>query len=218
MIYEERYTTIGVRDGRGHLALCREQTIPAIRSAGGEVLCLVNGLVGDPANSFLQMTAYGDLEAWQTAQASFTADRHQFVDNEQVRLLRQVAYLPQGAPAPEDRRASYGYRKFFIDPANLDRFVECSEQGVWPLYHAFGCRILGLWTPLAVSYPMEIILMTGYHGPGHWEESRFFNGQPAGIDDDVWKKGRSLGAERTGMLIRSSWVRLFRAHDMEPAA
>jgi len=214
MIYEERYTVVDIKKGRDYLDTCRETVIPALRSAGGQVLCLVNGLVGDPANAFLQMTAFPDFDTWQAAQEAYSTGRDHLIESEQVRLLRQVAYLPKGAPAPEDRRASFGYRRFFIKRENLERFVECSEQGVWPLYHAAGCRILGLWTPLSVTDPMEIVLMTGYHGPGHWEETRFFEGKPDGIDDQVWEKGRSLGAERGGMLVDRSWVRIFRTHDI----
>ncbi len=214
MIYEDRYTVVNDKRGRDYLELCREKTIPAIRSAGGQVLCLANGLVGDPANAFRQMTGFTDIEAWQAAQEAYATNREEMVESEQVRLLRQVAYLPDGAPSPEDHRACYGYRRFFIRRANLDRFVQCSEEGVWPLYHAADCRILGLWTTLAVADPMEILLMTGYHGPGHWEETRFFRGKPEGIDDKVWEKGRALGAERNTLRVGSTWVRLFRAHDI----
>ena len=216
MIYEERYTIVGLRDVRNYLDLCRQSIVPAIRAAGGQALCLVTGMVGDPGNAVLMMTGYEDAAAWQDAQECFlSAERNPLIDTEYVRLLRQIAYLPRGIPEPQDRRATYGYRRFFIDPASLDRFVECSEQGVWPLYHAVDSRVLGLWTPLESTFPMEIILMTGYHGPGHWEETRFFAGRPPGISDEIWERGRSLTAERSSLLIRSSWVRILRAHDID---
>ena len=68
MIYEDRYTTVDDKKVRDYLGFCRGKTIPAIRSAGGQVLCLANGLVGDPANSFVQITGFTDIEAWQAAQ------------------------------------------------------------------------------------------------------------------------------------------------------
>jgi len=216
MIYEERYTTTGVRASQDYLAICRKELLPAVRARGGRVLCVTTGLVGDPVNSFLQMTAFEDLAAWQRAQDVYASGREELVDSEQVRLLRPVAYLPTGDEIlAEDRRASFGYRRFFIAPDSLDEFVRCSEEGVWPLYHAAGCRILGLWTPLAATEPMEIVLMTGYHGPGHWEETRFFTGKPEGIDETLWTKGRELGAARNAMLVGSSWVRLFQAHPID---
>lgn len=215
MIYEERYTIVGLRDVREYLNLCRQSIVPAIRVAGGQVLCLVTGMVGDPGNAVLMMTGYEDVTAWRDAQECFNTERNHLIDTEYVRLLRQVAYLPRGVLEPHDRRATYGYRRFFIDPTSLDRFVECSEQGVWPLYYAADCRVLGLWTPLESTFPMEILLMTGYHGPGHWEETRFFKGKPSGISDELWERGRSLGAERNSLLIRNSWVRIFRTYDID---
>jgi len=215
VIYEDRYTVVDDKMGRDYLRLCREQTIPALRAGGGQVLCLCTGLVGEPGNAFLQMTGFADLQAWETAQQAYHPDREEMLQSEQVRLLRQVAYLPDGLPAREDRRACYSYRRFFIRRASLERFVRTSEDGVWPLYHAAGCRILGLWTTLAASDPMEVLLMAGYHGPGHWEETRFFQGKPDDIDEEVWRKGRELGAERNGLRVGSTWVRLFRSHDIE---
>ena len=214
MIYEDRYTLVDDRKGRDYRDLCREKTLPAIRSAGGQVLCLATGLIGEPASAFRQMTGFADLDAWHAAQEVYTGSREDMVESEEVRLLRQVAYLPQGVPSPEDRRACYGYRRFFIRRANLDRFVQCSEEGVWPLHHAADCRILGLWTTLAVTDPMEILLMTGYHGPGHWEETRFFGVKPDGINESVWRKGREMGAERNSLRVGSTWVRLLRALDI----
>ena len=213
MLYEDRYTIVDDKKGREYLDLCREKTIPAVRAAGGQVLCLATGLVGDPGSAFLQMTAFASPDTWQAAQEVYTSGREELVESEQVRLLRQVAYLPDGVPAPEDRRACYSYRRFFIRRANLERFVETSEKGVWPLYHAADCRVLGLWTTLAAADPMEVLLMAGYHGPGHWEETRFVHGKPEGIDEEVWKKGREMGAERNQLRVGRTWVRLFRAHD-----
>ena len=214
MIYEDRYTLVDDRKGRDYRDLCREKMLPAIGSAGGQVLCLATGLVGEPANAFVQMTGFADLDSWHAAQEVFLSDREEMIETERVRLLRQVAYLPDGVPALEDRRACYSYRRFFIRRAVLHRFVRCSEEGVWPLYYAADCRMLGLWTTLAVADPMEVLLMAGYHGPGHWEETRFFHGKPDGIDDEVWRKGREMGAERNSLRVGSTSVRLLRALDI----
>lgn len=216
MLYEERYTTTGVRLGRRYLEHCREKILPALRAGGGRVLCLTSGLIGDPDSSFLQMTAFEDMAAWQGARDIYATGREGLVESEEVRLLRPVASLPTGDEvAVENRRASYGYRRFFIEPDSLDDFVRCSEDGVWPWYHAAGCRILGLWTPLAGTEPQEIVLMTGYDGPGHWEETRFFGGKPESIDEALWTRGRKLGAERHALLVGNTAVRLFRAHPID---
>ena len=85
MICEERYTTAGVRAGQDYLALCRDRLLPAVRAIGGRILCLTTGLVGDPDNSFLQMTAFDNLPAWQQAQDVYASGRQRLVDSEQVR-------------------------------------------------------------------------------------------------------------------------------------
>ena len=32
--------------------------------------------------------------------------------------------------------------------------------------------ILGMWTTITSITPMEVILLTGYHSPSHWEQTR----------------------------------------------
>ena len=68
MIYEDRLTMADSKKARDYLALCREKTLPAVRSAGGQVLCLVTGLVGEAGNAFRQMTGFADIGTWQSAQ------------------------------------------------------------------------------------------------------------------------------------------------------
>ena len=214
MIYEERHTTVGVAEGRDYLNFCRETMCPAMQSAGGQVLVLLTGLIGDCGNAFLQITGFSDLGSWQAAQESLTSGRDELLQSEEVRLLRPVASRPKESIPPEDRRPVYSYRRLFINPADLPKFVQYSEDGVWPLYEASDCRILGLWTPLAATNPLELILMAGYHGPAHWEETRFFRGKPEGLDQGLWERGRSLGRQRNQLSVRGTWVRLWRAHEL----
>lgn len=214
MIYEERYTGVELRRVRDYLQFCRDKMCPAIQSVGGQVLVLLTGLIGDPNNAVLQITGFSDLTSWQTAQESLNTNRGEFVLSDEVRLLRPIASHPKKVIAPEDRRPVYSYRRFFINPADLPKFVECSEDGVWPLYEAADCRILGLWTPLAATNPQEIILMAGYHGPGHWEETRFFRGKPEGLDEGLWERGQTLGRQRGQLSVRGSWVRLWRTYEL----
>ena len=214
MIYEERFTIVNIARVRDYLNLSRETVCPAMKSAGGQVLCLLTGLIGDLGNAFLQITGFSDLGSWQTAQDGLTTGRDELVESEEVRLLRPVASRPKAVIPPEDRRPVYSYRRLFIAPGDLAEFVRCSEEGVWPLYEAADCRILGLWTTVAATNPLELVLMTGYHGPAHWEKTRFYSGRPEGIDEGLWEQGRSLGAQRGQLSVRGSWVRLLRAHDI----
>jgi len=215
MIYEERYTIANPTATRDYLDFCRKATFPKVKSAGGRVLVLLSGLIGDMGNALLQITGFADLNTWQTAQDGLTADRDKLVASEQTRLLKPVASHPKAEIPPEDRRPCYSYRRLFINPDDLPKFVEYSEEGVWPLYEKADCRVLGLLTTVAATNPLELVLMTGYHGPGHWEETRFYNGKPAEIDEGIWERGRTAGRQRGTLSVQGSWVRLFRAHDFQ---
>lgn len=214
MIYEDRHTLTNPGQVRNYLSFCRDKMHPAMQSTGGQVICLATGFIGDPNTAVLQITGFPDLASWQAAQEKLAAGRDEFVHSEEVRLLRPIASRPKKVIPPEDRRAVYGYRRMFINPADLSKFVEYCEQGVWPLYEAVDCRILGLWTPLATTNPLEILLMAGYHGPGHWEETRFLHGKPEGIDEALWERGQTMGRQRGQLSVRGSWVRLWRAYQL----
>jgi len=225
MIYEERTTVLksGVKQIgdpaadaalQGYLKYCRDSLWPGLSDAGGRIICLLSGLIGDPANQLVQITSYPDLSAWQDAQERFPAERIERVESEEARILKPVSSRPKDPVPSEDRRAVYGYRRFFIDPADQTEFVRCSEEGVWPLAEARGCNILGLWTTASATAPMELVLATGYDGPAHWAETRLERGQPEGVDEQVWEQGRSLRTRRIE-LIQATWVSLMRSIDLE---
>ena len=129
--------------------------------------------------------------------------------------MRSISSRPKEAVPPEDRRTVYGYRRFFVRPADLDEFVHCSQDGIWPRIEAQGACILGLWATLAATDPLEVVLLTGYHGPAHWEETRDNREIPPNIDPQVWETSRELGARRRQLAIRS-WVCLMRAVEVAP--
>jgi hypothetical protein len=131
------------------------------------------------------------------------------VDSEDVRLLRSVSSRPKSVIAPEDLRPFYGHRRFFISPADVDEFVEHSQNGIWPRIEAQGACILGLWTPVAGTTPLEIVLLTGYHGPAHWEETREKPAAPEGVSEEVWAHARRARTGRSAIALRT-WVRLMR--------
>ena len=109
----------------------------------------------------------------------------------------------------------YGYRGFFIRPADLDEFVHCSENGIWPRIETQGACILRLWATLAITDPLEVVLLTGCHGPAHWEETRDNKEIPPNVDRLVWEASRELESRRRQLAIRS-WVRLMRAVEVAP--
>jgi hypothetical protein len=124
-----------------------------------------------------------------------------------------VASRPKAVIPVEDRRPCYSYRKLFINPADLRQFVDDSEKGVWPLYEQADCRIFGLFTTLGATNPLELILMAGYNGPGHWMETRFLGERPADIDPKLYDQGKQRLSTRGQLGVRGSWVRLWRPHD-----
>ena len=215
MIYEERDITLRLGRLQDYLQYCRDSVWPGLHDAGGRVLRLLGGLIGDPPTQLLQITSYAQLADWHNAQNSFPTERDEYVETEKVRLLRSVTSRPEVPLAPEDRRAIYAYRRLFIEPEGLTEFVRCSEEGVWPCMEAQGARVLSLWTTVAATAPFELILVTGYDGFAHWEETRFDRGLPEGIDGELWEKGRALGARRRELTFTSS-ARLLRSIDLDP--
>jgi hypothetical protein len=214
MIYEERFTNL-TRGSMGEYARrLREVERTVVHDNGGRVLCLMSGLIGSPANELLQVARYPDYASWQAAQAARPGGLEGLVESEEVRLLRAIAARPKDVLPPEDRRTVYGFRRFFTRAADLDEFAHCSGEGVWPRIEAQGACILGLWTTIAATDPQEVILLTGYHGPAHWEETRGNLPMPEGFDPELWERGRRLGARR-GELTLKSWVKLMTAIELE---
>ena len=107
----------------------------------------------------------------------------------------------------------YGCRRFIIDPADVSDFVDSSENGIWPRIESQGACILGLWTTIARTQPMEILLLTTYHSISHWEETRVTSRQQDNVDQDLRQRESPL-RERRADLSERTWVRLMRAHEI----
>ena len=209
MIYEERSISLQRRTLDAFVAEFDQNVKPALEAIGGETLCTLSAVIGDPVEEVLQITRFPDSQAWEEAQKAYVASPIAVVQSESVRLLKPIASRPKAAIAADDLRPFYGHRRFFISPDDLDEFVRCSEEGIWPRAEAQGARVLGLWTTAAATSPMEIVLLTGYHGPAHWEQTRGYQDPPKGFDPAVWERSRRLAAQRSLLTIRT-WVRLMR--------
>ena len=207
MFYEERRIMLK----RGQLDAYTDHLRDVVRPGlgDGEILCLLSATIGDPVESVLQMTRFPDYDAWLQAQSAYTSDRMELVANEEVRLLRSVSVRPKDVIEESDMRPFYGHRRFHIDPSNLDEFVHCSENGIWPRIESQGASILGLWATVASTSPLEVTLLTGYHGPTHWEATRQYGGKPEGMDDATWEHSLSLHRRRSELPV-NTWVRLMR--------
>jgi hypothetical protein len=214
MLYEERTTQVRQGAAGDYVRWHRQDHRGVIHDNGGRLLCMMSGLIGAPATELLQVTRYPDFEAWERAQSVVSPRRAELVEGEEVRLLRAIAARPKETLPDEDRRAVYGYRRFFTRAADLDEFAYCSGDGVWPRIEAQGACILGLWTTVASTEPQEVVLLTGYHGPAHWEETRGSLPMPEGFDPELWERGQRLGARRNELTLKS-WVKLLRALELD---
>ena len=212
MIYEERRIIVDAKRLNEYLSACQSDLFPAIRGAGGDVICQLSGLIGNPQNELVQITAWQSTDDWQGCQAIDTGVS-EMVQSEEVRLLRAVSSRPKADIPAEDRRPVYGFRRFLIDPQDLDEFVHCSENGIWPRIESMGACILGLWTTVAATNPQEIVLATGYHSPSNWEYTRYGDERPEGVDETLWRNEEALRRRRIEMSLKS-WVCLMRAHDV----
>ncbi|MCH8897635.1 MAG: hypothetical protein IIC33_05005 [Chloroflexi bacterium] len=163
----------------------------------------------------MQITRFPDWETWLGRQNSHPLSESGLVEKEEVRLLKPVASRPKEQVPPEDRRAVYGYRRQFIRPGDLAEFVHCSENGVWPRIESQGACLLGLWSTLSDTDPLEVILLTGYHGPGHWEETRVTRPKPEDVDPVLWQGDLELRARREQMTLKT-WVCLMQAVEVAP--
>ncbi len=68
---------------------------------------------------------------------------------------------------------------------------------------------------MAATDPLEVVLLTGYHGPAHWQETRENPVKPEGIDQAVWEASRELRAVRQQVAVRR-WVCLMQAVEVAP--
>jgi hypothetical protein len=207
VIYELRQTTLRSHGLDDYL----RQTGPV--AEGANLLCRLSGFIGYPPEEILEVTRFPGLAAWTRAQQErpeIGLPETGLIEKQEVRLFRSISSRPKSPDSAEDRRTIYGFRRFFIRPADLDEFVHCSENGIWPRIEAQDARILGLWTTLAATATTEIILLTGYHSPSHWEETRDTGPRPQNIDPALWDTSFKLATRRRALTIKS-WVCLMRA-------
>ncbi len=215
-VFEERRTSLRRASVQQYLRLCREESLPALQGLGGRLLCLLSPIIGAPATDVVQIAELPDVEAWEKAQSILPTARGELIEAESVRLLRAVSSRPKTSLPADDRRSVYGLRSFFIRPSDLDEFVLCSERGLWPRIEAQGACILGMFATAARTDPLEVVLVTGYHGPGHWEETRGNVPMPEGFDKALWDESTRLSNRRNEMTLKS-WVVLTRALALDGA-
>jgi hypothetical protein len=226
MIYEERRAVLKRAALAPYRALMLDEVWPAWQALGLRPLCLLSGLIGMPAVETYSFTGYPDIATWQAFQQGAAAGaeaaawerlraalarRTEMVEEEQVRLLLPSPHRPKAEIPAADRRAVYGMRRFTIRPADWPDFLRFSAEGVWVRIESQDACILGLFRDAAETDPVEVTLLTGYHGPSHWEETRQTRPRPDGISEELWERGRRAAADRNAITLRSH-VCLMTAH------
>lgn len=216
MIYEERRTVLK----RGALPEYRQLMLdhlwPLLVARNTPPLCLLSGLIGMPVGATSTFVRYGSLDQWEATQRVLEdgadqavvvrealARRRELIAEEEVRLWRACAERPKPELPATDRRAVYGLRRFTIHAQDWPEFVRHSATAIWPRIEAQGACILGLFRDMAATEPLRVTLLTGYHGPGHWEETRGWQQRPEGIPEELWERSRQATAARNAITLDS---------------
>ncbi len=214
MIYEERQLRLQPGTFRDYRNWVFGNAWPALEAAGHRPLCLLNGLIGAPAEAVLFICGFDTAEDWYQAQPLLAGENQQSipgvcVQSESVQLLSASPYRPVYPAAPADRRPVYGVRRWWIDPENWARFNQLSFEGVWPALDHMGHRVLGQFRHLATTTPLETINLAGYHDVAHWQATR--NPAAHGVPADLVERFSELVRERQSLVSRT-FVRLMTAH------
>ena len=68
-IYEQRQVSLHYGGLAAYTAYAKEQVWPDLNRQGARVLCLLNGLIGDPPEEVIQITRFPDLRLGAVANA-----------------------------------------------------------------------------------------------------------------------------------------------------
>ena len=218
MIFEERRlrlnqsSQVDISGIKKYLSLFREDIRPKIEEKNGKVICLLQGIVGNPTNELLQITRFPDLNIYQQMQPLLNNKGVSLLESKEVRLFKSITSRPKDLLPIEDRRPIYSDRRFFIRNYDVEKCADLSENVIWPLYEAWGCRVLGLFTTFVTSEIQEVMMFAGYNSIAHWEETRNigFSTRPKMIPQKIWKEGKKAVVNRAEFTLRST-VSLMRA-------
>lgn len=214
MIYEERRITLKHRTFGEYRRFVLETLWQQLEGDGHQPICLLNGLIGAGAQDIVLINGFEDYDAWQSAQGAIAggnidAPPRAWTESETVRLMHASDYRPDGPTQPEDRRAVYGARRWWINPEDWETFNRLSFEGIWPAMDHMGHWVIGQFRDAATTSPLEILNLAGYHDPAHWHATR--SPGDHGVPADIMDKLNTLGRAREELVL-ASHVCLMRAH------
>ncbi|MHA2037363.1 MAG: hypothetical protein ACW98X_13070 [Promethearchaeota archaeon] len=210
-IFEERMTSIrqtsqmDMDSLREYASYCKSDYFKELDDAGAKVICLFQGIIGIPTNVYLQLTLYPDINTYYEVQTQIIRKKEDLIQDEQIKFFKTITSYPKDPFPVEDIRLIYSNRSFFIQKKDIELYADLSFKKVWPLYEAWGCGILGLFSSLAFEHLHEIKLFAGYKSIAHWEQTRNLAGaRPNLIDSNVWEEGRNAVFRRAELTLASN--------------
>ncbi len=156
------------------LDFIRKDYVPNIVKNNIKPICLLRGMIGKPSNEFILISAYNDINLWESHTNSLPLVNEKII-YEKNTLLKPISTNKFMSCENNTLKNIYGYREFLIETKNINTFVESSEQGVWPRVQSQGGKVLGLWANITNSLQKRILLLTGYDSVSHWEGTRSSN-------------------------------------------
>lgn len=221
-LYEHRKTIVASGRFKDYRRLILEDVWGRLDGAGLRPLCFLNVLIGGVPEETHTFIGYPSWDDWQRGQEIMTGVgddagaarrnvRREIVLDEEVRPMIAFSGRPLPETPLEDRRPLYGLRRWMIDPAQWEHFTDLSANGIWPAQDAMGHRVLGQFRTAALTDPLEVLNLPGYHSVGHWHETKSTLDPASGVSEELRQRLAAAGDERSG-LIRRSWIQLANAH------
>ena len=218
-LYEHRVTT--VKPGRfgDFCQLYLKETWRRLADAGYRPLCLLNPTIGGMPEEVHSLVGFPSWDDWSIGQEIITGlgddayrgVRRDLVLSEAVRPRIAFSGRPLSETPESDRRPVYGVRRWTIDPANWDRFMDLTENGVWPALDVMGHRVLGTFRDAALTDPLEVLNLAGYRSVGNWHETRSGADPSSGVPEQLRQIFIEQRRERIS-LVRHTWVQLMNVH------
>ncbi len=210
-IFEERITTIrqtSQMDNKSlkeYVSSCISDFYPELEKGGARVICLFQGIIGIPTNVYLQITLFPNIDTYYQIQSQIIRKKENLIKDEQIKFFKALTPHPKDPFPFEDNHPIYSNRVFYIQKKDIELYADLSYKKVWPLYEAWGCSVLGLFSSLAFEHLHEIKLFAGYRSVAHWEETRNLTGtRPDMIDNNIWEEGRNVVFERANLTLASN--------------
>jgi|GEM_PF-343145 len=222
--YEERRVMLKRGALGAYRKLVLETTWPALIEAGARPLCLLSGLIGAPVQETYLFVGFPDAVSWQQGQGLITGlsveegraagpirARAALLEEESARLLIPSPFRPSAEPRREERRAVYGFRKWWIKPETFPEFEHCTHEGVWPAMDAMGHWVLGHFREAFTSELLEVSNLAGYYDPAHWQRTRTAAAPENNVPAELLAKLAELAPRRNALTLKS-YVKLMTAH------